>query len=291
MPRYFLASIGAATLGGVIVATAACSASRPAGVAPAAKPGPVRSGPPFPASTPTELRPSPQDRSAGTELVKRLIGALGGESVVDRVRGIQLVGSVERRVANGETQVDTVETWIRFPDRYRQKLTLPIGDLVTVVGPEGSFFITPQGAVSLPEAQRFDIERAVMRNLVAMVKTRGNELFLATGSRGEKLDGRSMDRLVIRIADEATTLWMDPETGYPRREEYESMSSSGERLPKVTLDLSDYRTVEGLAYPFSTTANVAGKPSYSSRLERLIVNGAMDDSLFRPPGDVPPLHP
>ena len=26
-----------------------------------------------------------------------------------------------------------------------------------VVGPEGSFFITPQGAVSLPEAQRFDI--------------------------------------------------------------------------------------------------------------------------------------
>ena len=172
-------------------------------------------------------------------------------------------------------------TWIVFPDRYRQLVETAAGALETVITPQGAFLRTGGTVMPLDEARKLDIERSIMRNPVALAKTRHSEFFSARGGGESRIDDTPVELLVIDVGGETTTLALDRDSALIRRETVRSLSSAGVLGPEVALSFKEQRQVESLVYPFEVSATVDGVPSYRYRLHNVVVNGPIDESKFQ----------
>jgi hypothetical protein len=247
----------------------------------AARPAPSsgqQGGPP--ASFPNRSQPVPAGQIAeGRRLVARFLDGLGGAAVVDRIVSLRLEGEF---VTGGGSATYTATTWLLFPNRYRQVLVTPSGEIETVVSPEASFVRASGVTVPLAEAQRFDIERTLLRNPVALAKTRNAEGFLATGVGVSEIEGRAVDLLRLDIGGEVTTLALDRDSGVLRRATYRSINAAGVPGPEITLSFMDHRVVNGLSYPFEFSAVANGIPTYRASLKSVVIDGPVDEAVFRP---------
>ncbi len=209
---------------------------------------------------------------------------MGGAAVIDRIKSLEFRGrSVRRTAVGGENELQ-ITTRIVFPDRYRQDISLPGGSLATILGPEGAFLVPSQGgSIPLPEEQRLEIEMAIMRNPVALLKTRRDKTFMTLGAGSGESDGKRVELLTVLSGGESTTLSLDMQTGRIMRMRYTHRDAQAVEREMIEVIYSDFRPVDGLTYPFAAEGTVEGGVSFSNRLESLIINGAVDLSLFVPP--------
>jgi hypothetical protein len=88
------------------------------------------------------------------------------------------------------------------------------------------------------------------------------------------------------LSGQKTVLAIDPKSGLVRQSIY-TMPMAGTPA-QVVATYSDYRPLAGGAkYPFRSQGMVDGKPVFTSRLDAVVVNGTIDESLFVVPSPPP----
>ncbi len=218
-------------------------------------------------------------RARGWKIVVHALEGMGGAAAVDAVRSMELRGRSLRTGLDGRPVEVKTTTRILFPDRYRQDIETPTGALSVVIGPGGAFLVAPgdEGAprgTPLPPEQRREVEISVMRNPLALLKTRRDQTFEAIFGGEEEVGGRPVELVQVLSGGVSTLLSVERETGRVVRLRFDALE----------VLYSDFRPSGRLVYPFAAEGRSEGKTTMTTSLETILVNGAMPPSLFEPPG-------
>ena len=218
-------------------------------------------------------------------LLARVLAGMGGAERVDSVQTLILVGRT--RTTSPEGPVETEDrTTIRFPHFYRLDITVEAGKFSKLAIPEGVYLIGPTGAVQLPEAEKRAVESSIMRNPLVLMKTRRDRAFSASSGGGSRIGGRAVDLLDLRdlrVVLDAMTLAIDRENGRVLELRYKTRGGKPEKEALMTVSYSDFRTVDGLSFPFVSESSFDGKKVSESRLREIQVDRTVDAGLFQPP--------
>jgi hypothetical protein len=212
-----------------------------------------------------------------------------GGALVDSLTSLVIEGRTILYEESGQME-QPVTTYYSFPHSFRRDVRLSAGMLGTVVTPEGAFLLGPAGTVELPEEKRYEIERSIVRNPVAFLKTRRQKRFEAAFSGTGRVGDEPVEIVRVEIGGEPTTVAISSANGRILQMRYLARGGADEHLGEAVALFSDFRRVDGLTYPFATTGHFEGKKSASTLVERVKVNEPLPGSLFlaRPTGAAPP---
>ena len=212
--------------------------------------------------------PTAEAIKRGQELVAKAVEAVGTGSKLDQL------ASFQKTDLRGN-QVKTILTFA-FPDTLRQETVRQNFTLVSVIKPSDSFVMVNNGARPMPEAGRAAIYKELYHELVVLLRARTRSDFKAWATESDDVD--------IELPGFTTTLRIDPATGRVLTQTYRGRGPGGV-LGQITINYSDYRSVDGLSLPFksSATFNDESFPPLTATIEAIKVNGQIDPSIFKKP--------
>jgi hypothetical protein len=276
MVRGFLVAVTCAALASVAAAQSPAPAASPA-AAPAAAPSPA----------PLPYTPASPDPLRGAELLKKAVAAHGGAAAIDAVQRLELSGVSGRTLPGQDAAVEMAShTHMVIPSLYRNELMTQAGPIATLLNHDGAFVILSGGALPLPDAEAAALRATANRNLLMLLRTRDpKDIHLAKVGTARLPEG-DVEMVELELSGQKTVLAIDPATGLIRQSIY-TMPMGG-ATSQVVATYSDYRPLaNGVKYPFLSKGMVDGRPVFTSRLEKVIVNGVIDDSLFALPSPPP----
>ena len=217
----------------------------------------------------------------GRELVDGVVQAMGGAERLDGIESYHATASTVASTPQGEMEI-TGSVLIVFPDRFRQEMSMPFGDLVMAIDGETGFMQMPQGTQVLPDSQRRQASQEVARNLLTVLRSRADDGFSAVYAGEDSHEGATLDLVTIESDGQSMTLGVDRESRLVVTKTYRGSGFGG--APGEMIDVyGDYREVEGILLPFSRTSSFEGKPATETQIESIELDGAVDDSLFERP--------
>jgi len=279
MVRVFLVVVSCAAASTVSAQAPAPKASPAASAAPQAAASPSPVPPPYVASSPDPRR--------GSELQKKAVGAHGGAAAIDAVQRLELRG-FSGRITPGQDPIEmSSQTQMVIPGLYRHELVTQAGPIATLLNRDGAFVLLSGGAVPLPDAEAAALRATANRNLMVLLRTRDPKEFRVARVGSARLPEGEVEMVEFEMSGQKTVLAIDPGTGLVRQAIY-TMPMAGVAA-QVVATYSDYRPLSnGVKYPFKSQGTVDGKPVFTSRLEKVVVNGAIDEKLFALPAPPPP---
>lgn len=258
---------------------------------PAASPQPAASPTPVPSPVPPPYVAASPDPARGAELLKKAVAAHGGAAAIDAVERIELKGSSGRMLPGQDPIEMASRTQMVIPSLYRHELVTKAGPIATLLNREGAFVLLSGGALPLPDAEAAALRATANRNLLVMLRTRpGADTKVARVGNARLPGGSDVEMVEIELSGQKTVLAIDAKTHLVRQAIY-TMPMGG-NVSQVVANYSDYRPLaNGVKYPFQSQGMVDGKPVFMSRLETVVVNGAIDESLFALPQPPAPTEP
>ncbi len=218
-------------------------------------------------------------RKAG-ELLARAVEALGGAARLDAVKSVETAGEL---ATGREATKSRHKTILVFPDRLRQETQTPLGASVKVVNGESGFVQLGPLARPLSGSLLAGARRRLRRDLVSLLRRRGDEGFVAVYSGAGEVDGIPVEVVDVQLDGDPVALGIDAESGRLRSLSYGS--SFMDRRADVRQVFSDYREVGGLVLPFTTTSTLNGRPFRQLTVGSIVVDGEVDEALFELPAE------
>ncbi len=225
---------------------------------------------------------APATDAAAEALVARHLSALGGEARLRAITSIRGSG----KLVLGDDGYEAAFGWAqKRPASTRWETTVQGLTEVTAFDGKEGWTVQPFGGRTTPEHLAADQLRGLARDadldgpLVDHAK-KGHQLrYLGT----EDVDGTGAHKLEVRLADGDTLyVYLDPDSLLQIRTLTVSRVRGTERVSET--DYGDYRQVAGVWMAFSMESGAKGGPKYArTQIERLEVNAALDDALFRFP--------
>jgi YHS domain-containing protein len=227
--------------------------------------------------------PTAEALSKGRALVERAVEAAGGAARVDALVSYQEKATTLMQTPQGASEVKTSMTRV-FPDKYREERTLPFGTIATVVKPGGGFYSLARGGGDLLEEQRAAYAKQYGRNVLALLRARRAGGFAASAAGPGKVGETVVEHVDVSAGGVSARLGIDPATGRVLSMSYRGRGQGG-MFGEVVQTFSDFRAVEGLTLPFKTTGTFNGEPSpaHTSTVESIVINAAVEPSLFEKP--------
>ena len=174
-------------------------------------------------------------------------------------------------------------THMVIPGLYRHELMTQAGPIATLINREGAFVLLSGGALPLPEAEAAALRATANRNLMVLLRTPRPEGNAASPASAPRACPTARSRWSSSTwPGQKTVLGIDPQDG--ARPPGHLHDADGGRRGQVVATFSDYRPLSnGVRYPFKSEGTVDGKPVFTSSLEKVVVNGAIAESLFALP--------
>ncbi len=219
-------------------------------------------------------------RKAG-ELLARAVEALGGAARLDAVKSVETAG--ELATGRGAATKSRHKTILVFPDRLRQETETPLGASVKVVNGESGFVQLGPLARPLRGSLLAGARRRLRRDLLSLLRRRGDEGFVAVYSGAGEVDGVAVETVDVRLDGDQVALGIDAESGRVRSLSYGS--SFRGRRSDLRQVFSDYREVGGLVLPFTTASTLNGRPFRQLTIDSIVVDGEVDEALFELPAE------
>ena len=220
-------------------------------------------------------RPDQASLAKGKQILARMQQAVGGADKLAAVKDAAEVAEFDLDAAAGGAHVVESDRWIA-PDRFRQESRLPQGQIQAYLGPDQSWMATPQGAGPLGGAQLKQVQGDLFRlywRLLLSDRIEGRTVNAVDDNRVDISD-RSGNR--VQVA-------MDPDTGLPAQISYESTSLGGPPA-SVREELSGFRDVDGIKYPFQVTILQGGRKFADVKVTEVKVNqGLKPEDLQKRP--------
>jgi zinc protease len=249
--------------------------SAPAGAGPSAgKPGPSAGA-----------APSADAKAKGQALLAKAVDALGGAAALDGVKSYAANGQTTVKTPQGEFTLQTKET-LALPDRFRQELTLPMGQMTVVIAGAEAFMITPQGEQAMPASMREQAENQLAHVPMLLLRQRTQPGFEAVAAGEGKSGDTATALLAITFKGRTSTLGIDPQSGRVLTVSFRGSGPDG--VPADTVQtFSDFRPAGGLTLPFAQSTSLNGEAYATSTVSAVTVNAAVDDALWKRKGATP----
>jgi hypothetical protein len=114
-----------------------------------------------------------------------------------------------------------------------------------------------------------------------MAKHRDDPDFKIQHLGTETVDGAPMEALLVSYKGDDVKLFIDPATSRIVRQAFRSTGPAGPG-DAVTV-YSDFRQTGALTLPYKSETTLNGEPLQSATTEEIVVNPAVDDSMFAKP--------
>lgn len=234
----------------------------------------------IPSPTPTKAKAAAGSNAEGKALLARVAAAIGGEERLRSVRSLRQKISIQAQTPQGEMSFTGEQVFV-FPDRMWQKLQLPMGEMTMIVSPQGAFMATPMGTQDMPASRKEDLLKELRRKPPYVIQHRDDPKFTFSAGGTEKV-GDIETKVLDVNADGAEVRWfVDPQTGRILRSVYQGvgMGGPGEKI----VDFSDWKTVEGISFPFKQTGTLNGQKESSLEIQEIQINPEVEPKLFEKP--------
>lgn len=233
--------------------------------------------------TPEPSEPLPDategDITKGKEILTNVAVALGG---IENLKAVKTLVTEGRSVLNapmGNVEVSTV-VYQSYPNKMRQELTTPQGDLNIVFDGETATVMTPGGAQPLPPEMARSLKDAVFRDIIPLIvyltDTDATVLYAGT----EDISDVSTSILLVKQPSGGMLkVNISNDTHHIVKFSY-SDTEQGVTIDKERF-YSDYREIEGIMVPHRVDEYVVGNLYSESRTTSVKINSEVDESLFQ----------
>ncbi len=209
----------------------------------------------------------------GKQILHRAQQAMGG---ADKLAGIKDVEThSEAQLQRGNMKLAQTTQWAA-PSSFRQTNTMPMGSVTMFSDGKSGWGASPQGSGPIPEAQMKQMRSEIFRVFVPLL-----------------LSDRAPDRTVNAVAENGVEItdksgnsvrvFMDPATGLPARETYQSVQPQG---PPASVEqvFSDYAPVDGLQLPRKVAITQNGQKFADIAIQSYKINsGLKPEELSKKP--------
>jgi zinc protease len=219
-----------------------------------------------------------------TQLLARVAQGLGGPDQVKAVKALRRKGTVLAKTPQGEMNLE-IESLLVFPDRLRQNVQTPMGQVTMVVSPEASFMETPMGNRDVPSSQRESLLRELKRDPFVVVQhgLAGDPKYTFTPAGSEKVGEAEAEVLDVNADGAEVRWWVDAQSGRIVRSSARTAGMGGPAQQVV--DYSDFRPASGVVVPFKQKITRDGQDGGSAEMKEIEVNPAVDSKQFEKPAE------
>ena len=224
---------------------------------------------------------SETDMAKAKEVLAAAVAAHGGLEKLQALKNVVMEGRATANSPMGPMDLD-IKEYIIYPDKVRQDIKMPQGEMGIVFDGTSGFALTPMGAQPLPPemtaALKDDIFRQSFWLLANLLKDDSAIQYAGT----EEVMGKSAALVLApQPSGETLKIFISEETHYIVKMSFRE-TEQGVVVNKETL-LDDYRDVDGIKVPHHIQQNVEGERFTETRINSVTVNAELDDTLFQVP--------
>ncbi|MCS6952576.1 MAG: insulinase family protein [Bryobacterales bacterium] len=236
----------------------------------------------IPQPKPAELAAAtPETTARGKRILAAVREALGGAKL-DQVKDYVLRASVTMSTPQGEFSLSS-ESTVNVEGKLLEKVTTPMGEIVQGFDGQTAWMKTPQGVRDAPSQMKTELEAALFRNTVLLLRNLERPDYTVQWAGTEEFQGKKLE--VVAVSDASrklqVKLYVDPETNLLVKKTYVGglMGAPGE-LEEV---YSDWREAEGLKLPFVTTLYQGGQKRGEQKVTEVRINAGVEAAAYTKP--------
>ena len=236
-------------------------------------------------SEPPPAEPMPEtseaDMAKAKEILAAAVEAHGGLEKLQAVKNIVIEARASANTPAGPMQVEGKSYYV-YPDKFRQDMKMPQGEMAYVFDGTSGFALTPMGVQPMPPQIANSFKDAVFReNVWLLANLAQNEVPIQYAGT-EKVQGKQTHILAVQQpSGEMLKVFIGDETYYIVKISYREMNQ-GMAVNRETF-MDDYRDVDGIKVPHHIVQNVDGQPLSESRVTGITLNAELDETLFQEP--------
>jgi zinc protease len=224
-------------------------------------------------------------KAKGQALLAKAVDGLGGAAAVDGVKSYVAEGEMTVKTPQGEFTLKTKETMVT-PDRFRQDMTLPMGQMAIVIAGSEAFMDTPQGQQPMPPSVRQQAEEQLAHVPLLLLRQRTQPGFEAAAAGEGKSGDTTTALLAITFKGRTTTYAIDPQNGRILSASFKGPGPDG--VPgDIVHTYSDFRPAGGLTLPFKQATTLNGEGNAAGTTTAITVNGPVDEAVWKRKGATP----
>ena len=224
------------------------------------------------------LASSPGISQEASDILKKMIDAMGGRKVLEAIRDTTLVGTWEM-VQMGMS--GSLTMYMKEPNKMRWDGEAQ-GFVVTMAfDGETAWMLNPQtgGKEDMPEDQAESFKRGAMGNDTLLNPAKFGISFAYKGK--EKINNKDYLVLEETFSDGyKMTFYIDSETYLPYKTKAKSLGQTGTEVESESV-MSDYRKIDGVMIAHSTTIIQGGQEYMRMTFTSVKFNTGLEDSLFK----------
>ncbi len=236
-----------------------------------------------PEPPPAEPMPeaSEMDVAKARKILAASVEAHGGLEKLNAVKNVVADSQTIRYTPMGQMDLKVVLYQV-YPDKMRQNIVTPQGEISIVFDGEAAFAMSPTGTQPLPPEMVTSLKNAIFRDTVPLlVHLTENDVPIQYAGTGE-VDGKPTSVLLVKQpSGEMVKVFISEDTHYVVKLAFRETEQG------VTMDIetmfSDFRDVEGVKFAFHVVQNVNGELYTDNRFNSVKLNAELDDSLFEVP--------
>ncbi len=215
----------------------------------------------------------------GKTLAAKVAQAMGG---LDKVQSIKSLRVNFTEGDPGDQTPTPVELTIAFPDRMHVSIPTPHGNLAIVVSAQAGFMSAEgRGTRDLPASQRTENLTQIHHDPIYLAQHVNDPAITFTAAGTEKIG--DVEAAIVDVGGAVPWIrwYVDPKSGRILRETYKGMGQSGPFQGET--ELSDWRTADGLTFPYLHQNKQDGKDSSTVKYTSIQINPTIDPKMFEKP--------
>ncbi len=216
----------------------------------------------------------------GRALLARVVEGMGGAAKLKAVKAVQQKASMRMKTPQGDMSMDA-ESLTVFPDRQRQTMRTPMGEMTSVLSPQASFVSMPMGTREMPASQKENAQKELRTNPLAIAQRADDPAVTARDAGTEKIGEVEARILELSVEGSDVRWFVDPASGRILRTASRTMGPAGPA--EQAMDHSDWRTVDGIAFAYKRSIRRNGEDAGAIELTEVKVNPEVDPTLFDKP--------
>ena len=219
---------------------------------------------------------------AASPLLQKAIGARGGLEALTRVKRIVAEANTTLATPEGRVAAKT-KTFVEYPGRMRVDAELAGAQVVQVFADGKAWVRDPAGVHDAPPEMQAEFAASAKRDVLPLLVGAANGE-LSTALIGEEgFEGRVLKVLAISGRDTPQVrLHVDPQSGIVMKIAYDARSPGPGRGATEEI-FSDYRTVDGVSFPFKATVMRGGLVLLERQLTSVQINPTIGAEVFTKP--------
>jgi zinc protease len=228
---------------------------------------------PEPGGSATRAAAPTGSNAEGTALFEKVVQWVGGKAAIEAVQSSRTAMAMTMITPQGSMQAEGT-TIIRYPDSLRQEMTLPMGQITTVIAPGVAYANTPMGMQDLPASRRDAAIADMKTDFFHILRNASNPKYTFTAAGTEKI-GDVETRILEISPDGGVVRWyVEPSTGRIVR------TVRNTQQGETATDYSEWKKFGALQLPTFATITRNGEKAGEARVSNVEVNPTLDEKAF-----------